>query len=144
MLGKQKRSLTIGALLSPGFVTLGRSAMKPTEKMVGLQSRYQQAFKPTTVYWRSFPKPERERSSQLPLGTYRSWSPPSSDKGTELEMAARDYHRLASETPSKPILFLTLSVDGLSTNLQWLMHVSNDFLPLDLIWGICGNPDMKS
>ncbi len=119
------------------------SAMKATEKMVDLQRRYQQAFKTTTVYWRSCPKPERERSSQLPLWTYCSWSPRSSDKGPELEMAVRDYPRLASETPSKPILFLTLCVDGLSTNLQWLMHVSNDFLPLDLIWGICRNPDMK-
>ena len=121
-----------------------RSAMKATEKMVDLQRRYQQAFKTTTVCWRSCPKPERERSSQLPLWTYCSWSPRSSDKGTELEMAARDYHHLASETLSKLILFLILSVDGLSTNLQWLMHVSNGFLPLDLIWGICGNPDMKS
>ncbi|KAL9639859.1 MAG: hypothetical protein Q9204_000925 [Flavoplaca sp. TL-2023a] len=111
------------------------------EKLSKLRSRYVTGFKAEVTQWVEFPLKSNGRSSCEPPWTYPEWQW-SGNGIDQIENTA--VHIRSKISKGTRLLFLCLGIDGLSTNLQWLMHLATDFAPAVATLGICTSKRIKS
>ncbi|KAL8896365.1 MAG: hypothetical protein Q9192_003133 [Flavoplaca navasiana] len=110
-------------------------------KLKELRTRYETGFKAKVTQWIGLPLRAHGRSSCEPPWTYPEWQ--WGGKGhNQIENTA--VHIRSQISKGTRLLFLCLGIDGLSTNLQWLMHLATDFAPAVTTLGICTSKKIKS
>ncbi|KAL9032962.1 MAG: hypothetical protein Q9180_006204, partial [Flavoplaca navasiana] len=110
-------------------------------KLKELRTRYETVFKAEVTQWIELPLKAQGRSSREPPWTYPAWQ--WGGKGhNQIENTA--VHIRSQISKGTRLLFLCLGIDGLSTNLQWLMHLATDFAPAVATLGICTSKKVKS
>ena len=105
-----------------------------------LRAAYEEDFKATSSHWLKFPGRDRRRFSGRFSSSLAPWKVPpectsamdmKSDRLTDLDAV----HEIKCLAGAGTLLFLSLSITGLTTNLSWMMHLVDDFASADVILG---------
>ncbi|KAL9623138.1 MAG: hypothetical protein Q9204_007975, partial [Flavoplaca sp. TL-2023a] len=109
------------------------------KKMEELRTRYMKSFTPEVKEFVNMPQSVNGRSSCEPPWIFPGtrWSERNAAEATALFI-----HSQVKEGGS--ILLLCLGIDGLSSNLQWLMHLPADFSPGVITLGLCTSKKVQS
>ncbi|KAL9024190.1 MAG: hypothetical protein Q9180_007971 [Flavoplaca navasiana] len=109
------------------------------KKMNQLRRKYTSGFKAQVSQRFEFPQKTGGRSSCEPLWFHgeERWT----DKNAASVTARLIQGRIS---PGSRLLFLCLGIDGLSSNLQWIMHLVTDFAPGEITLGFCTSKRAKS